>query len=431
MMENKTLNVVLLGFAFMLIFTAFQTCTMVEKTVLEGTGVDGYVSLAILYAVFAASNWAAPSIISVTGPKYAMVFGGVVYCIFIGLFLKPSTYSIYGGSAVLGIAAAVLWTAQGSYLTINSDSETISRNSGIFWALLQCSLLFGNLYAYFKFHGEIHIDDSSRNTLFTVLLVTCCVGLLLLLLLRNRRGIDNEDLLSINATRPVPNRPMQALKRSLELLRTREMLFLSVCFAYTGLELTFFSGVYGTSVGHTLQFGESAKQLLGLSGVFIGIGEILGGATFGLFGKRTNRYGRDPIVMFGCVIHMICFFLIYINLPGESPLQDTQALSVITPPNLYLAIVCSFLLGLGDSSFNTQIYSILGMMFPEDSAPAFALFKFVQSLAAAAAFYYSGFLYLPVQLVILVIMAILGTFHYYKVRNALDLTRGYALLSKY
>lgn len=44
----------------------------------------------------------------------------------------------------------------------------------------------------------------------------------------------------------------------------------------------------------------------------------------------------------------------------------------------YVAILCSFLLGLGDSSFNTQIYSLVGFMFPEDSSPAFAIFKFIQ-----------------------------------------------------
>ena len=44
----------------------------------------------------------------------------------------------------------------------------------------------------------------------------------------------------------------------------------------------------------------------------------------------------------------------------------------------YIAILCSFLLGLGDSSFNTQIYSLIGFMFPEDSSPAFAIFKFIQ-----------------------------------------------------
>lgn len=55
-----------------------------------------------------------------------------------------------------------------------------------------------------------------------------------------------------------------------------------------------------------------------------------------------------------------------------------------------LAILCSLLLGLGDSCFNTQILSILGGMYPDDSAPAFAIFKFTQSLSAAGSFFYSN-----------------------------------------
>lgn len=43
-----------------------------------------------------------------------------------------------------------------------------------------------------------------------------------------------------------------------------------------------------------------------------------------------------------------------------------------------IALLCSFLLGLGDSCFNTQLYSILGCVYAEQSAPAFAIFKFIQ-----------------------------------------------------
>ncbi len=31
----------------------------------------------------------------------------------------------------------VIWTAQGSYLAMCSDENTMSRNSGVFWAILQ------------------------------------------------------------------------------------------------------------------------------------------------------------------------------------------------------------------------------------------------------------------------------------------------------
>lgn len=43
-----------------------------------------------------------------------------------------------------------------------------------------------------------------------------------------------------------------------------------------------------------------------------------------------------------------------------------------------IALLCSFLLGLGDSCFNTQLYSILGSIYAEQSTPAFAIFKFIQ-----------------------------------------------------
>lgn len=50
-----------------------------------------------------------------------------------------------------------------------------------------------------------------------------------------------------------------------------------------------------------------------------------------------------------------------------------------------IALLCSFLLGLGDSCFNTQLYSILGRVYAEDSMPAFAIFKFVQVTAESKA----------------------------------------------
>lgn len=49
--------------------------------------------------------------------------------------------------------------------------------------------------------------------------------------------------------------------------------------ALSGLELTFYSGVYGTSIGAMTQFGSDAKGLIGISGICIGIGEIIGGSS--------------------------------------------------------------------------------------------------------------------------------------------------------
>ncbi|XP_034247837.1 UNC93-like protein MFSD11 [Thrips palmi] len=409
-MDRGFLNVILLGFGFMFVFTAFQTMGNIEQTVLDSIHADdpsftgkGYTSLAVIYAVFAVCNWAAPSIISVIGPRAAICLGAVTYGFFIATFLYPSTWLLYASSAVIGFGAAVIWTGQGSYLTLNSTKETISRNSGVFWAMLQCSMFFGNIFVTFMFQGKTHIDEPTRRLVFSVLLGVAALGFVFVLLLRPAVQTVEMEKRDKSTTGP-----MYALKRAGHLSLTKNMALLSVTFFYTGLELSFFSGVYSPSIGFTKQMGENAKQLVGLSGIFIGLGEVIGGALFGLLGRRTTRSGRDPIVIMGFLIHAASFFLIFLNLPNNANLGDTSDDAYITS-NQYVALLCSFLLGFGDSCFNTQIFSILGGLYPEDSAPVFALFKFTQSVSAAISFFYSTLLGLYVQLGILVVSGTVGT----------------------
>lgn len=94
-------------------------------------------------------------------------------------------------------------------------------------------------------------------------------------------------------------------------------------------------------------------------------------------GAKFTKWGRDPIVISGFVIHLLAFFLIFLNLPNSSPFDETDEKAFISS-SAELAIFCSFLLGFGDACFNTQIFSILGGVYAQDSASAFAIFKFIQ-----------------------------------------------------
>lgn len=59
------------------------------------------------------------------------------FSFFMVTFLFPKTWLLYVASGVLGAGAALIWTGQGNYLTRCSNETNISRNSGIFWAMLQ------------------------------------------------------------------------------------------------------------------------------------------------------------------------------------------------------------------------------------------------------------------------------------------------------
>ncbi|KAG8177635.1 hypothetical protein JTE90_019662 [Oedothorax gibbosus] len=416
--DKMFINVLVLGVSFMLVFTAFQTCGMIQNIVITSMKEDysnydgnGYISLAVVYTAFAISNWLAPSIICTIGPKISMLLGGATYALFIANFFFHATWCLYLASALVGFGAALFWTGQGNFLTINSDSDTMSRNSGVFWALLQCSLLFGNIFVFFKFQGKSKIDEDTRFNVFGVLLGVACCGLAMLCFLR-RGSAESVDVTEVPGATNQGGGALAEFKKAVFLFKTKDMLLLAVTFLYTGFELSFFSGVYGTGIGFTKRLGSDAAKYVGISGICIGAGEIIGGAVFGILGQKTNKYGRDPVILLGFLVHMASFFLIFLNLPAKSTLGETMQPAFLTS-SVPLAMICAFGLGFGDACYNTQIYSILGTMYADDSSPAFALFKFFQSIAAAIAFFYSTVLQLPDQLLILVVFGILGTFSFW------------------
>uniref|UniRef100_A0A673MPE2 UNC93-like protein MFSD11 n=1 Tax=Sinocyclocheilus rhinocerous TaxID=307959 RepID=A0A673MPE2_9TELE len=347
MADVRTYNVVILGIGFLLIFTAFTTCGNIEVSCVS------FSFLGIIYGVFSFCNVLAPTIVAIIGPQFTMFLSGVLYSGYIAVFIIPSTWSFYLTSVIIGIGAALLWTAQGHFLVENSDASTINRNTGLFWALLQCSMLFGNLYVYFDWKGKTEIS---------VCFDCCCL--------------------------------------------------------IVGLELSFYSGVYGTCIGATTHFGDAAKGLIGISGIVVGVGEIVGGGLFGLV-LKNNRFRRTSVVFLGMVVHFVAFYLIFLNIPDDAPVvfQTSSQHKPYLLPSVSIALLCSFLLGLGDSCFNTQLYSILGRAFAEQSAPAFAIFKFIQSIFAAVAFFYSGYILLTWQLLVMVVMGFTGTLCFFMVER--------------
>ncbi|NXJ69879.1 MFS11 protein, partial [Rostratula benghalensis] len=427
--SKRLFNIIILGVSFMFIFTAFQTCGNIAQTVITNLNStdfhgSGYTSMSIIYGVFSASNLISPSVVAIVGPQLSMFVSGIFYSLYIAVFIQPATWAFYTASVFIGIAAAVLWTAQGNCLTLNSDENTIGRNSGVFWALLQSSLFFGNLYIYFAWQGKTHISESDRRTVFIALTVISLVGTVLFFLIRKQEDTKapgeedsaNEILGDSSSAQNKMARAVAAFKKSIKLSFTKEIMLLSVTTAYTGLELTFFSGVYGTCIGAVNRFGSEEKSLIGLSGIFIGVGEILGGGLFGLLSKN-NRFGRNPVVMLGIVVHFIAFYLIFFNMPNNAPIAPMEGTNDVAYmiPSKEVAILCSFLLGLGDSCFNTQLLSILGFLYSEDSAPAFAIFKFVQSICAAVAYFYSNYFLLQWQLLIMVVVGFFGTITFFAV----------------
>merc|ERR1719244_1199800 len=275
--------------------------------------------------------------------------------------------------------------------------------------MLQMSGFIGNIFAYFMFNGEEFITSSTRTVVGIVLLSVTVAGVVLTLFFQPTPW--NSDNRSSNSS---PISPAQALKSSFTLFLTQDMLLLSVTFFYTGLQLNIWSGVFATSIGFSESYGENRKALATICMIAVAAGEVVGGAIFGFLGHLTTRRGRDPIIILGFVLSMVTYFLMFLAIPFSAPLGETGD-SAFVSPSQYLVIFTAFILGFSDACFNTQITSILGGAFKDQSSSAFAIFKFIQSLSTAIAFFYSPYLGLQWQLLIAVVFDILGSIAFCKV----------------
>ena len=158
-------------------------------------------------------------------------------------------------------------------------------------------------------------------------------------------------------------------------------------------------------------------SLNGLHGIMIGVGEISGGLVFGIFGYVTNRLGRYPVVVLGTFLQFVAFVCVFINIPNNAPTVEDVTFdnAILIPSNTGLAIFSSIILGFGDACYNTQVLSLLGGIYRDEAGPAFAIFKFVQCVAAAAGFVYAGYIPLYYHVGMLWVIGTVGTIVFIKI----------------
>lgn len=145
-----------------------------------------------------------------------------------------------------------------------------------------------------------------------------------------------------------------------------------------GLVQAFYNGVYGPAMSFTQSLNMQPDELSFTGYILKGCGGFLGSLFFAILGDMTIRWGRDVFMYLAGVFHLITFIIIFLNIPNESSFGENQAVSIIDPPNFYLAITCSFLYGLGAAFYTVHIYSMLAGAFVAESTAGFGIYKFFQ-----------------------------------------------------
>ncbi|RKP12098.1 major facilitator superfamily domain-containing protein [Piptocephalis cylindrospora] len=155
-----------------------------------------------LYACFAIFGLMSGAVHNILGPRLSLLFGGLCYTIYVGSFLaynhtETPAFNIAAG-ALLGIGAALLWTAQGAIMMAYPTERQKGRFIAIFWIIFNLGGVMGGFIPFaLNFHTGIGegapatsgVSDATYIAFMTVM----TFGALLSLLLLPPQLVSRED----------------------------------------------------------------------------------------------------------------------------------------------------------------------------------------------------------------------------------------------
>ncbi|XP_075256394.1 UNC93-like protein MFSD11 [Convolutriloba macropyga] len=416
----KNTMIISLGFFFM--YSAFDSMTDIEESIIEGfqdgghsfTG-SGYYVLSVFNVSFAICAFFTPVLMDILGFKISLLVCAVSFTLFIGSHFYPIAAIVYPLSVLVGITTSLLWSTGFALLSVSCRQEYVALNATIFYLTAQFSYALGSLYIFTVLYldpsSADDISDKSRIISIAGYTAFSVIGLFTFQLasVPSDYVSSQERSYNLQTMKDVFGR---ALKTGFDLLKDRNFSCICIIFLFTGLSQSFMTGVYNTSIAHTLSFNDNkidSKAMVGLSGVALGCGEVISGF-FKVFLLSNSSSLKRRMRL--CLAAFICFntshFMIILNLPDETPYKDSYSSAYISSsPNPYIAVICSFLIGLSDFVYQSELFATIGELGGTNEAVlgmATVFYSFLQGIGGMSAFLYAGSTGLLFQISILAVL---------------------------
>ncbi|XP_059608380.1 UNC93-like protein [Phlebotomus argentipes] len=426
-------NVIILGFAFMVHFTAFHGTSNLQSSVNSDASL-GTFTLAAIYGSLILSNIFLPAaVIRWLGCKWTIALSFVAYMPFIAAQFYPRAYTLLPAGLAVGFGGGLLWCAKCTYLTVVAESFTrfggrndkksdvaVVRFFGLFFVFYQMAQVWGNLISssvlthltgssgHSSPANSSHLRDVAAicgsnycpstvsamenanlrppepwhihilSGIFLACMLTACLAVAfgvdpLTRYEKKRRGAGLSGL--------------KLLAVTLRQLKERYQLLLLPITAFIGAEQAFIA------VDFTASFVACGWGIsnIGYAMIFFGVANAVGSA---LAGALTKITGRLPVLLGNLVLHSSLIFWMQFWRPEASS-------------GLVYCLMAA-VWGLADGVWLVQVNALSGILFPGKEEAAFSNFRLWEATGSVVTYSLSPYLCSRTKLYMLLVLMFVG-----------------------
>ncbi|CAN8104143.1 unnamed protein product [Discula destructiva] len=254
----------------------------------------------VLYGCFAIAGFFAGSVHNVLGPRLTMSIGTTGYALYIGglwaFQVHGTRWFLILSGGILGVTAALLWSAQGSIMMAYPLEKDKGRSFTLFWSIFQMGTIVGSAIALgIQAHSTLPGVSTGVYLAFMIIMLTAIVTSWLLLpphsvVRADGTVVELEDAIS----------PLQEFRELKKVLADWRMWALFPMF----FSSNYFYAYQGAIV--TVLFNGRTRALVAL---LEGVGQVLGGIVIGqltdnLPGGRRKRalWSALFVLVLNCIV---------------------------------------------------------------------------------------------------------------------------------
>lgn len=469
-------NILVLGFAFMVQFTAFHGAANLQSSVNTDASA-GIFTLAAIYFSLILSNIFLPAIvIKWLGCKWTVAVSFIAYMPFIAAQFYPYLHTLVPAGMIVGFGGGPLWCAKCTYLSVVAEPYAklsgvsaevlVVRFFGLFFMFYQMAQIWGNLVSsailssslgeIITFVNETLQDTPRASALVSNLSMptpdyggTCgvnfcsgsashdatnsnlvppstlkiqviagvylaCMATAILLV---AIGVDSLTRYETGRKSVTENKSgLGLLAVTLRQLRHKYQLLLLPVIGYIGAEQAFMAADF-TQAFVTCAYGISN---IGFVMICFGVFNALAAPVAGAVVKVTGRF---PVMVTALILNLCLLTSLLLWRPN--------------PEQWFIFYGLAAIWGTADAVWLVQVNALSGILFPGNEEAAYSNFRLWEAIGSVLSYATAPYLCVRTRLYILASLLILGFSGYstielmeYRVKRRHHQERNFELVSK-